>query len=192
MSVRVACRGPRTCGTSARSCSAPSVAAQKLVVGQDTELRSPLPSIGVQRRQALPLWTTARVPPTATQKLLVAQDTDAKPTLLSVAAGVLHCPPLSVMTRPEASTAAQNPPGAQEMAVVKQKRVGLTAGASDPLKASLRSGLESERSPRGGAGTFRGLSSAGHNPSVTVSNLVTPKITRKAGTCPPLEYSIRS
>jgi hypothetical protein len=45
--------------------------------------------------------------------------------------------------------------------------------------------------PRG-SGPFRGLSSAGHNPSVTVSNLVTPKITRKGGTCPPLEYAIRS
>jgi hypothetical protein len=45
--------------------------------------------------------------------------------------------------------------------------------------------------PRG-SGPFRGLSSSGHNPSVTVSNLVTPKTTRKAGTCPSLEYSIRS
>jgi hypothetical protein len=61
-----------------------------------------------------------------------------------------------------------------------------------PLEASLRWDLESERSRQSGhdplgravapreSGPFKEFSTGGHNQSITVSNHVTPKITRKA------------
>jgi hypothetical protein len=112
---------------------APSTAAQKVALGQETDASAVVPSMPTGALHELPLKVSARpAPSTAAQKVALGQETEFSAVLPSMLTGALHELPLKVSARPAPSTAAQNEVVGQEIEV-REPPLSMRAGVLQAL-----------------------------------------------------------